>query len=311
MTPLGELMIDVQRLAVLREVARSGSFAGAAKMLHHTPSAISQQIAALERGAGVPLVERSTRGVNLTDAGQLLLATADAVHAELQTASRQLRDLQAHGPRTLTVATFASAAEPLLAPALSGLTAAGSGVETTVIEAEPDDALAHLRSGDADLALVYHFHRRKPPEHWSKAAGAGRYFPLVEDHLRLLVPTTHRLATQMTVAFRALGDERWIQGWGDTGAVLDAFAAAGGFTPRVACRSSDYRFISALVSAGVGIALVPRLALPKRTDLHDLALTPSPTRYVGAYQAGRRHPHQAADLLVSALRAQAAALAER
>ena len=304
-------MIDVQRLAMLREVARAGSFAGAAKMLHHTPSAISQQIAALERGAGVPLVQRSTRGVTLTDAGQLLLATADAVHAELQTASRQLRDLQAKGPQTLTVATFPSAGEPLLAPALTGLAAAGLDVEITVIEAEPDDALAHLRSGDADLALVYHFHRRKPPDHWSKAAGPGRYVPLVDDHLRLLVPTTHRLAQQTTVAFRALPDERWVQGWGDTGGVLDAFAAAGGFTPRIACRSSDYRFMSALVSAGVGIALVPRLALSTRSDLRDLALRPSPIRYVGAYEAGRRRRHPAADLLVSALRAQAAAFGDR
>ena len=108
--------------------------------------------------------------------------------------------------------------------------------------------------------------------------------------LRLLVPTTHRLAQQTTVAFRALPDERWVQGRGDTGGVLDAFAAAGGFPPppRIACRSSDYRFMSALVSAGVGIALVPRLALPTRSDLRDLALRQSPTRYVGAYQAGRR-----------------------
>src|SRR5215469_4774445 len=83
MTSLGELLIDAHRLAVLREVAHAGSFAGAAAVLHHTPSAVSQQIAALERGAGVALVQRSTRGVTLTDAGRVLLATADAIHAEL------------------------------------------------------------------------------------------------------------------------------------------------------------------------------------------------------------------------------------
>jgi DNA-binding transcriptional LysR family regulator len=124
------------------------------------------------------------------------------------------------------------------------------------------------------------------------------------------VPNFHRLAERTTVAFHALPDERWIQGWGDTGGVLDTFAAAGGFTPRIACRSSDYRFMSALVSAGVGIALVPRLALPRRSDLRDLALSPSSTRYVGAYQPVRG-PHQAADELISALRAQAAALQDR
>ena len=81
MKTLGELLIDVQRLAVLREVARAGSFAGAAAALHHTPSAVSQEVAALERSAGIVLVERSTRGVRLTEAGTLLVTTADAVHA--------------------------------------------------------------------------------------------------------------------------------------------------------------------------------------------------------------------------------------
>ncbi len=93
-----------------------GSFAGAAAVLRHTPSAVSQQIAALERGAGAALVHRSTRGVTLTDAGQVLLASADAIHAELQAAAQQLRTLQAGGPPTLTVVTFPSAGEPLLAP---------------------------------------------------------------------------------------------------------------------------------------------------------------------------------------------------
>ena len=82
-------MIDAHRLAVLREVARAGSFAGAAAVLHHTPSAVSQQIAALERGAGAMLVQRSTRGVTLTDAGRVLLASADAIHAELRIAAQQ------------------------------------------------------------------------------------------------------------------------------------------------------------------------------------------------------------------------------
>jgi DNA-binding transcriptional LysR family regulator len=94
--------------------------------LHHTPSAVSQQIAALERGAGVMLVERSTRGVTLTDAGRALLATADAIHAELQAAAQRLRALTAEGPQALTVVTFPSAGEPLLAPALTAMTAAAA-----------------------------------------------------------------------------------------------------------------------------------------------------------------------------------------
>jgi DNA-binding transcriptional LysR family regulator len=226
-------LIDVQRLLVLREVAHAGSFAGAATALRRTPSAVSQQIAALERGVGVPLVERSTRGIVLTEAGRLLLAAADAVHAELQTAARQLRDLQANGPQTLTVTTFASAGEPLLAPALTELTtAAGTTIDVTVIEAEPDDALASLRSGGADLALVYHFHTRLPPGHW---------------------PAT----------------------------------------------------------AGVGVALIPRLGLPDNPRVRDLGITPQPIRYVGIYRPRRRWRHPAAARLLAALRHQAATLNSR
>src|SRR5262245_24817595 len=107
------------------------------------------------------LVERSTRGVTLTDAGRVLLATADAIHAELRLAAQQLRVLTADGPQALTVVTFPSAGEPLLAPALTAMTAAAEDpVEVTVVEAEPDEALSSVRDGRADLALVYHFHTR-------------------------------------------------------------------------------------------------------------------------------------------------------
>jgi DNA-binding transcriptional LysR family regulator len=298
-------MIDVQRLVVLREVARAGSFAGAAAALRHTPSAVSQQIAALERSTSAPLVERSTRGVTLTEAGQVLLATADAVHAELRVAEQQLRELQASGPRTLTVATFPSAGEPLLAPTLIHLAAARPDIEVTVIEAEPDDALAHLRTGGADLALVYHFQTRRPPRHWSTTAGSGTYTPLLDDHFQVLVPTTHRLAHRSTVVLSDLAEDRWIQAWGDPGAVLDALAATTGFRPDIACRSSDYRFMAALVSAGIGVALIPGLAMSNTPGAHVLSINPQPTRYVGAYQTRRRWTHPAADLLLAILHRQA------
>jgi len=302
-------LIDVNRLAVLREVAHAGSFAGAAAALHHTPSAVSQQIAALERGAGIMLVERSTRGVTLTDAGRVLLATADAVHAELQIAAEQLRALKADGPQALTVVTFSSAGEPLLTPALTAMTAAADHpVEVTVIEAEPDEALGSVRDGRADLSLVYHFHTPQPPRAWPAAAGPGSYTALVADHLRLLVPAGHPLAGRPAVSLAEFAGERWIQGWGDTGDVTDMLAALSGFRPHVACRSSDYRFMSALVGAGVGVALVPSLALTGSPQVRDLQITPQSTRYIGAYLPKRRQPNPAAERLLAALRARALAI---
>jgi DNA-binding transcriptional LysR family regulator len=124
----------------------------------------------------------------------------------------------------------------------------------------------------------------------------------------LLVPASHPLASQHVAALPELADDRWIQGWGDTGAVLDTLAATGGFRPRIACRSSDYRFMSALVSAGVGVALIPRLGLPDNPRVRDLAVTPQPIRYVGIYRPRRRWRHPAADRLLAALRDQAATM---
>jgi DNA-binding transcriptional LysR family regulator len=309
MMPLGELLIDVQRLAVLREVALAGSFAGAAAALRHTPSAVSQQITALERGVGTVLVERSTRGVTLTEAGRTLLASADAIHAELRLAAQRLRALSAAAPQALTVVTFASAGEPLLAPALAAMTtAAGDPVEITVIEAEPDEALRSARAGQADLALVYHFHTPQPPGGWLAAAGQGRYVPLAADPMRLLVPADHPLASRAAVSLAEVAGERWIQGWGDVGDVTEMGAALSGFRPRVACRSSDYRFMAALVGAGVGVALLPSLALTGNPRVRGVAITPQLTRYIGAWLPGRHQPNPAAERLLAALRARALAV---
>jgi DNA-binding transcriptional LysR family regulator len=118
----------------------------------------------------------------------------------------------------------------------------------------------------------------------------------------------HPLASQHAAALPELADDRWIQGWGDTGAVLDTLAATSGIRPRVACRSSDYRFMSALVSAGVGVALIPRLGLPDNPRVRDLAITPQPSRYVGIYRPRRRWQHPAADRLLAALHHQAATM---
>jgi DNA-binding transcriptional LysR family regulator len=303
-------LIDVQRLAILREVARCGTFAGAAAALHHTPSAVSQQIAALERGTGLTLVERSTRGALLTDAGRILLASADAVHAELRLAEQRLLMMRTNGPQALTVVTFPSAGEPLLAPALAAL--AGSvpqdTIDITVIEAEPDQALQIIRGGEADIAIVYHFHTPDPPKRWRQAGGRANYTPLLSDPLRLVLPTKHRLARRRTLRMADLADERWIQAWGEPGTVLDTLAATAGIHPHIACRSSDYRFMTALVGAGVGIALIPRLALTDIRTVTDVDLNDKPSRYVGTYTPQRHWTNPAVDQLRTQLSARARTL---
>lgn len=295
-------MIDVQRLAVFREVARAGSFAGAAAVLRHTPSAVSQQIAALERGVGVELVHRSTRGVTLTAAGQVLLGGADAVHGELIAVERRLHELAVAGSRELTVATFPSAGERVVAPALTRLTQQDDSLQITVIEAEPPDALTLLRDGAADLALVYHFHQPRPPAEWRATMGVGSYHRLLTDEIKLVVPARHPLAERRVVGVDEVSRERWIHGWGQPGGVLDTLAAAAGFEPLIACRSSDYRFVSALVGAAVGVALIPMLALTADPAVRALRLTQRPTRYVGVLLPRRATVNPLAEELVAILR---------
>jgi DNA-binding transcriptional LysR family regulator len=186
--------------------------------------------------------------------------------------------------------------------------AVGRPVEITVIEAEPEEALPAIRDGRADLALVYHFHTSEPPPGWPAVAGAGTYVPLVADPLRLLVPAGHPLAGRAVASLADVADERWIQGWGDVGEAIDMLAALSGFRPQVACRSSDYRFISALVGVGVGVALVSSLALTGSPQVRDLPVTPALTRYIGAWLPRRHQPNPAAEQLLTALRAQAGLL---
>jgi DNA-binding transcriptional LysR family regulator len=285
-------MIDAQRLATFRAVARAGSLARAARALHLTPSAVSQQMAALERQTRSTLLERSTRGIALTAAGQALLETAESIHAELSRAERLLDQLRSDGPPSLTVATFASAGAHLLAPALSRLTDDPARQPViTVIEAEPADAITALRNGNADLALVFHFHTPKPPAYWFTPDPAPRYTPLHHDELHLVLPDDHSLTHARTADLTDIATVPWIHGWADTGDALDTVATTLGIAPITACRSSDYRFMQHLVAAGVGAAFVPTLALEYLPQTHTMALTPTIARHIGVLTPHHRTPN--------------------
>src|SRR5262249_61702094 len=151
-------------------------------------------------------------------------------------AARQLRALQAAGPPALTVVPFPSAGEPLLAPALTALTVSGQPVEVTVIEAEPDEALGSIRDGQADLALVYHFHTPAPPRAWPAAAGPGTYTALAADHLLLLIPASHPLAGQTAVSLAEFARDRCFHRSAEACGILVLVAGVAGLPPPTTCR---------------------------------------------------------------------------
>src|SRR5215210_5747729 len=148
-------MLDVRRMKVLREVAAHGSFSAAADALAYTQSAVSQQIATLEREAGTVLVDRSARGVSLTDAGEALVRHADAILTRLTDAEAELEAIAGLRGGRLRIASFSTAGSALVPKAISLFSQRHPGIELSLVEADPEESLPKLKSGEIDLALIF------------------------------------------------------------------------------------------------------------------------------------------------------------
>ncbi|MGW6707962.1 LysR family transcriptional regulator [Streptomyces sp. NPDC054956] len=284
-------MIDVQKLRILRAVAEHGSFNKAAGELRLTPSAVSQHIAALERGLGHPVAVRSTRGVTLTEPGRLLVEAAETISAELDQVRHAIDRITAERPR-LTLATFVSGGRHLLPRALARFVAAHPEVELTVLEAEPEEAVPMVRAGAADVALTYHFDGPLP---LGPRTGLD-WLPLMDDPLSVVLPPGHRLADRESATLAELASDRWVLGCLKTEAYLRRYAERAGFDLKVAASTTDYFFAQSLVAAGVGVALIPHVALPATTPTEVSTLTidpPRPTRHIGLLtpHGPRRNPY--------------------
>src|SRR3954469_22023810 len=181
-------MLDVRRMRVLREVARRGSFSAAAEALSFTQSAISQQIAALEREAGAILVQRSTRGVRLTEAGEALVRHADVILARLEDAEAELAAIAGLRGGRLRMASFESAGATLMPLAIAEFSARHPEVELSLTLAEPEESLPLLRSGELDLALTFEVVASPPVQ------DGIRRDHLLADPMFLVLPAGHPLA---------------------------------------------------------------------------------------------------------------------
>lgn len=278
-------MLNPVRLGVLREVVAQGSFSAAADALSYSQSAVSQAIATLEGEVGAALIERDRGGVRPTAAGAALVAHADGILARMEAAEGEVAAIAGgHGGR-LRIASFPTAGATLLPLAINSFRTAHPGVELTLAEGEPDEIAPRLRAGEFDLALLFEF------EGVGERLGAGiRRFELIEDPLHLALPATHRLARRRQVKLEDLREESWVQTSATSPCARHVVRSchAAGFEPRVAFESDDYQTVQGLVAAGVGVALIPQLALSAvRPDIRVRALHPrSPVR--GIFAATRR-----------------------
>jgi DNA-binding transcriptional LysR family regulator len=251
-------MLDVRRLQMLRAVVTSGSVTAAATRLGYTPSAVSQQIAVLEKEAGAALLERVGRGVRPTAAGLLLTDYADAIGRQVAEAETALADLVAGRTGRLAVRYFATAGAALVAPAVARVRAEHPDVQVELKLIDPEDPLPDVKEGRADLALVV-----RPDE---AAQDGVRLVRLLDDPYLAVLPKGHRLAGRRTLALADLAEEPWVGSeW--PGPCLDAQLSAceaAGFRPRFVVESEDYVTAQGFVAAGLGVSLIPRLGLGSR-----------------------------------------------
>jgi DNA-binding transcriptional LysR family regulator len=293
-------VLDVRRLRVLTEVARRGSLAAAADALSYTASAVSQQVAALEREAGAVLLERRARGVVLTEAGHALVRHAETILAQLEAAEAELAALEDLRTGRLRMASFATAGASLLPPAVDAFRARHPHIALSVQQASPRESVERLRDGLLDLALTVDL---------GPAPAEGvEVVHLFDDPVQLALHRDHPLAGKPDIRLADLRGETWIDVPRRTsgGKVLARACERAGFSPLVAFESDDYTAIQELVGAGVGVALLPELALCPPHDFVVLRSLDSdrPSR---AIQAATRTPpfrSPAASAMLEILRAQ-------
>lgn len=248
-------MIEARHLRVFRAVAATGSFSAAARELGCTQPAVSQQMKALEASAGTPLLVRTGREMRLTQAGEALVRHAAGILAGLTAAEEEVAAIAGLRAGRVRLVSFPSGSSTLVPTALAALRAEHPGVRVSLVEAEPPRSVEMLREGDCDIALAFRY-----------AGGAAEWDdlvvrPLLADRLVGLVPEGHRLAGAGAVAIGDLAGEPWIAGCPRCRRQLVEVCEEAGFTPSIDFATDDYPAVVGLVGAGLGVAVLPELAV--------------------------------------------------
>ncbi|MEU7577284.1 LysR family transcriptional regulator [Streptomyces sp. NPDC041068] len=275
-------MIEARRLHILRAVADHRTVTAAAAALYLTPSAVSQQLTALEQETGHRLVERSARGVRLTAAGEILLAHTNAVLAQLERAEAELAAYSSGEAGTVTVAAFATGIGLVVAPALARLADSAPGIRLRVQDAEGDASLPMVLDRQVDVAVAVEY-RGAPGADDPRLTRV----PLYAEPFDAVLPLGHRLADAERVPLAELAKGAWIGPFAGNPChdVVMLACEQAGFQPMLEHWSDDFRAVVALAAAGAGVALVPRSAL-RGMDVSGAVVRPvegaAPTRRVFA-----------------------------
>src|SRR5580704_4087302 len=319
-------MLDIRRLRMLHEFAARGSIARTAEALGYTPSAVSQQLAVLEREAGTPLLDRTARSAGLTAAGRRLAVHAERILAMVEEAESDLSAQAAEPSGRVVVTAFASA------PALARSLRAHPKLSLLLREADPAEGLQLVRSGEVEAAIVDDWTGRlsalvaSPPGHASTdgdGAGADHgqgvlsYYHLFRDPLVLVVARDHPAANpDLPVDLRALRNEPWLAAPSGEPSrqATDRLLAAVGLTPPVPSAFEGLGTVANLVARGLGIAIMPRLAVgayERRLVVRELPAGLDLARDVFAVARTASVARPSVAVIVSALRGAARSISHR
>ena len=299
-------MLDVRRLRVLSEVSVHGSFSAAARGLRLTQSAVSQHVAALEREVGLPLVERGTRPVELTEAGHALTRHASGIFERLDGAEQELGEIAGRRRRRLRFGSFPTALATLAPAAFARFRRGHPEVTLTVVDDHLQRLIPRLEAGELDLALIYD-HEALP----EIAARDLERTRLLGDAFRAVLPASHRLARRRRpLELADLGGDPWIGGSPTSAWFRIARHACrqAGFAPEVGFASDDPIAIQALVAAGLGVSVIPGLAVAHPlpgVEVRDLGAA-APVRRISAARPRDGYRGPAVGAMLDSLRAAAA-----
>ncbi|MHA6800217.1 LysR family transcriptional regulator [Bounagaea algeriensis] len=302
--------MDVRRILLLAEASDRGSLSAAAEALAITPSAASQQIARLEAEAGQPLVERLPRGIRLTDAGEAMAVRGHRIRSELRGAQADLDSFARLDRGELKMGAFPTASSSLLPLALTRFSRKHPGVRVTVRSSLLTGLLDLLHSGDVELAILWDYE-------WNRIEDESlQVTHLLDDPTVLVVPANSELLEQPRVELSELADQQWITRADNhpVAEVLHRSCRLAGFEPAISYESHDYQEAQAMVAAGLGLAIAPRLALTNRR--HDVRLinfdarVPAPTRRILLARPTNRAPTPVAEFMLETLQAVAPKFAD-
>ncbi|MBT2452874.1 LysR family transcriptional regulator [Streptomyces sp. ISL-43] len=298
-------MLNLERLRTLDALARHGSVSGAADGLHVTTSAVSQQMAKLEREVGQPLLAKNGRGVRLTDAGRLLADHAARIISQVELAQADVEARRGCVVGELRIGAFPTAMRGLLPRTLAALRADHPELRPHVREQEPEEGLAAVVRGDLDLALAIDWHNKRMP-----VPAELTRLHLLDDSVDIAVPAGHRLAGRTGISLSEFGDDDWIS-WNEGQFCHEwlVYTLRGtGIEPRIAHIAEEHHTQLAFVEAGLGVCVAPRLGRgPVPPGVRLLPVCDSVRRHVYVVwraDAGRRPSIRAA---VEALRRAASA----